>query len=267
MVYDPNRMAGLQVLMRALLAGEPLVEADRTSNLQERVRFFRASGVTAISATPTLWRQILLCDGIDEWPLTQITLGGEMADQRILDALATRYPSARITHIFAATETGVAFAVSDRLAGFPEEYLDSAPHGVRMRVRNGGLEVHNPLVVDAPADGFIRTGDVVEVREGRIHFLGRDSGAVNVGGVLVWPEQIEVSLREHPDVLDALVSSTSSSFAGNLLMAQVVLAEGSAVTGSDLRAWVRDRWPASHVPARVKVVERLPISAAGKAQR
>jgi len=38
--------------------------------------------------------------------LRQITLGGEIADQAVLDALARRFPGARITHVYASTEAG-----------------------------------------------------------------------------------------------------------------------------------------------------------------
>ncbi len=81
------------------------------------------SGANAVSATPSLWRQILQLPVSAGWDLKQITLGGEIADQRVLDALTSAFPGARIVHVFASTETGAAFSVKDGREGFPVTYL------------------------------------------------------------------------------------------------------------------------------------------------
>ncbi len=143
----------------------------------------------------------------------------------ILDALAQRYPDARIVHVFASTETGAAFSVRDGRAGFPVSYLSEPPRGIELEIREGILHVRSPGVSTAGADGFASTGDIVEVVDDRVFFRGRASGVVNVGGTNVFPEQVEHLLRTHPDVRDALVTSVANALAGNLLVAQVVASD------------------------------------------
>jgi len=269
LLYDPNRMAGLQVLHFALATGSTVVAPDAGDSLAERVRFLAASNVTAISATPTLWRMILQVRLSEPWDLQQITLGGEIADQRVLDALASRFPNARIVHIFASTETGAAFSVTDGLAGFPASYLVEAPRGIRLEVRDDILHIHSPGVSTAGDDGFASTGDVMEVTADRVFFRGRASGVVNVGGANVWPEEVETLLRQHPEVHEAQVRATPNAMVGNLLIASVVATDDAQTDdlGKRLRAWVRKTSPGPQVPAKVRVVESLEIMSTGKAAR
>ena len=268
LLYDPNRMAGLQVLIQAIATDQSLVAAG-TGVLRERIQFLRANEVTALSATPTMWRQVLQSRLHASWPLEQITLGGEIADQSVLDGLGRAFPNARITHVFASTETGSAFSVSDGRAGFPATFLENSPGQIRLRVLDSVLQVHNPLSSLADGDGFVSTGDVVEIGTERVTFRGRSTGVVNIGGVNVWPEQVEALLRNHPEVEDALVSSVSSRMTGNLLVAQIVPtagADGDALRRS-IRGGVRVRAPNTFVPAKVDVVSELGLNSTGKAVR
>ena len=86
---------------------------------------FVREGVNAMSATPTLWRKILMSDASRSLALRSITLGGEIADQQVLSTLASTYPSARIRHIYASTEAGTGFSVTDGKAGFPVSFLEN----------------------------------------------------------------------------------------------------------------------------------------------
>ena len=269
LLYDPNRMAGLQVLFQALRTRATVVAPSLHSPLAERIEMFVDGGVTAMSATPTLWRLVLQTPSARALDLRQITLGGEIADQRILDGLASAFPAARIVHVFASTETGAAFSVTDGRAGFPISYLDEPPRGIALQIRDGILHVHSPGVSVSGPDGFASTGDIVDIVNDRVMFKGRASGVVNIGGANVWPEEVETLLRQHDDVVEAVVMAKANALSGNILMAQVVARDGvdRGVLRKGLRAWVRDRAPGTHVPAMIKVVDALDVSTTGKVAR
>jgi acyl-coenzyme A synthetase/AMP-(fatty) acid ligase len=264
-------MAGVQVLLQAIRGGDSVVDANDATDLDERLDRFARSGVNSLSATPTMWRMILRSRVCGDLPLRQITLGGEIAPQPLLNALRHRF-AARVTHVYASTEAGAAFSVNDAREGFPRHFLDSAPDGVALEVRDGILFVHAPLSGTAMADGFVCTGDLVEVRGDRVYFVGRASGVVNVGGDKVSPEQVEQVLRQHPAVLDAVVIPQRSPITGWILMTEVVLTAPDhdfdpGGLQSILRSFVARHLPRSHVPARVTVVPRLSLSSTGKASR
>jgi acyl-CoA synthetase (AMP-forming)/AMP-acid ligase II len=123
MLYQLNRFAGLQVFFQALLGGGSLVLPDSCDlPLTEQLQLFVDRGVDSLSATPTLWRKLLMT-GIS-LPLRQITLGGEIVPQGIIDSLAARFPQAKISQVYASTEVGVGFSVADRREGFPAEWLE-----------------------------------------------------------------------------------------------------------------------------------------------
>jgi len=269
LLYDPNRMAGTQVLLQGLRSGAPIIAPTLHAPLSERLAMFVEAGVTAISASASQWRQILQAPNAREIPLRQITLGGEIADQLILDALRVAFPDARIVHVFAATETGTAFSVTDGLSGFPLSYLTDPPRGVELQIRDEILHVKAPGSSVADADGFVSTGDVVETVGDRVHFRGRASGIVNVGGTNVSPEAVETILREHPDVVEAVVTAKANALVGNTLVAKVTLTDDADREGVSkrLRAWVRERATAPHVPASVVVVDELTLTQAGKVAR
>ena len=133
-LYHLTGFAGLQVFLQSWWGGSCLILGDRDTALEARVEQLAAGGCTALSATPTMWRKLLMSCPIDRLTLRRITLGGEIADQQILDALRHAFPAAKIVHIYASTEAGVGWAVRDGRAGFPAALLDHPPPGVELAV-------------------------------------------------------------------------------------------------------------------------------------
>lgn len=279
LLYDPTRFAGLQVTLQSLLGGGTLVAPPLDAPLARQIEILARGGVTHLSATPTLWRRLLMAPGIETLALDQVTLGGEIADQAVLEAVATRFPDARITHIYASTEAGVGFAVNDRQAGFPLSFQETRPGGVGVRVVDGQLWLKPPgdrvarylggRALEIDAEGFVATGDRIEIRGRRAHFLGRDSGVINVGGVKVHPERVERTIAEVPGVGLVRVTAKSSPITGALLVATVVPAadaDRAALKDAIFRR-CRDGLEREAVPARVTFVAALDVNAAGKIVR
>jgi acyl-CoA synthetase (AMP-forming)/AMP-acid ligase II len=280
LLYDLARFAGLQVFFQSLLTGSPLIFSDPAGPLGVRLAALAAAGCTALSATPTLWRKILMTGGGAELPLRQVTLGGEIADASILAALARAYPAARITHIFASTEAGVGFSVHDGRQGFPASYLTEPPGDVEIAVDAGGFLLLRPpragqRFVDAGApladsEGWINTGDLVRAEGNRFLFLGRANGAINVGGNKVFPEEVEQVIYEVPGVAMAQVKARRSSITGSLVEASVVPAADACdrvALAAAVRSHCRARLPAFKTPAIITVQDAIEIQDAGKMAR
>ena len=73
------------------------------------------------------------------------------------------------------------------------------------------------------AEGFVDTGDVIEMRGGRCYFAGRTGGIINVGGLKVHPEEVETVINRHPDVRMSLVRPKKNPITGAMVIADVVL--------------------------------------------
>jgi acyl-CoA synthetase (AMP-forming)/AMP-acid ligase II len=276
LIYEPSRFAGLQVVLQALLSGTPLIAGSATGDLSESLKRFAEAGVTHLSATPTLWRKILMLSA-DGLPLKQITLGGEIADAHVLRALQARWPDARVVHIYASTELGVGISVGDGLPGFPARHLAEGARGADLKVVDGLLWARprtgprpEGAHLEVDADGFLCTGDRVSLEGDRVLFLGRDSSLVNIGGTKVQPEVLELAALGHPHVAAARVLVRPSPITGSLLQLQVTGAadapEPTALAAA-LKAYLRERLPRELQPMSVKVVDDIGISAAGKVER
>jgi len=279
MLYSISRFAGIQVFLQAFLGGGKLVLLGGRSSFDNYVDAFQAAGVNALSATPTMWKKMELAGVLDHLTFRLITLGGEIADQPILDQLAKRYPDARITSVYASTEAGVGFSVTDRLAGFPIGFTEgSLPNGVRLKVQDDLLFLakvtasavykRNDLTIQ-DEDGWINTGDLVEKSGDRYLFLGRENGSINVGGQKVHPAEVEGVIMEFPGISLVVVYARKNPIIGNLVEAQIVLDEGSdrKVILNGLKLHCRERLERFKVPAIIKTVDQLFTNETGKIKR
>lgn len=279
LLYEWSRFAGLQVLLQSAVSGSTLIAPPIDAPLEERIARFANEACTHLSATPTMWRKIAMTPRSAQLPLRQVSLGGEISDDRILSALGSMFPKARITHIYASTEAGVGFSVNDRRSGFPQSYLTCPPAGLALRILDGRLHVRNEAIrptyvgtgdAFGTQDGWIDTGDNVRVEADRVYFLGRVSGVINVGGNKVHPEEVERVLLQHPGVVAARVYAKCSPITGALVAAEVVLEPGP----KDLKAAqaVLRRHAAAHleahkVPALIAIVADIGFNATGKIVR
>src|SRR6202040_1169242 len=92
----------------------------------------------------------------------------------------------------------------------------------------------------AAGDGYVDTGDMVELAGSRYYFRGRKGGIINVGGLKVYPEEIESVLNADPRVRMSLVRARRSPITGAVVVADVVLANPASPAASDAPEVVRD---------------------------
>lgn len=231
LMYQIARFAGLQVFLQSFSSGSKLIFL-KNENLQEDCDQLKEAGCNAISATPTMFRKLLMGSNFSDLKLKQITLGGEISDQKLIDKLKDAFNDTRITQVYASTEAGVGFAVNDGYAGFPKKFLDSDLNDIQIRVSKDNIlmlksknsdEIEGKnFLIQKDRDGFINSGDVVELKNGRYFFLGRLNGAINVGGNKVHPEEVENVIKELSEVKMVSVFSKKNPILGQIVAANIV---------------------------------------------
>jgi acyl-CoA synthetase (AMP-forming)/AMP-acid ligase II len=137
-------------------------------------------------------------------------------------------------------------------------------------VFDGYLDYDNSDVFSA--DGFFRTGDLVELcgEEGNFYrIVGRCKDIINRGGMKISPAEIDVALEQHPDVVEAAVCAYADERLGEKVCACLVLPEGgTAPTLEALQAYLLEQGFARFkLPERIAVFEQLPRNPLGKVQR
>jgi acyl-coenzyme A synthetase/AMP-(fatty) acid ligase len=280
--YDIRRYGGLQIYLRALLGGASLVLPGACEPVAAFVVRLKHHGVTHLSGTPSHWRRVLMLPANELSDLRYVRLSGEIADQTLLDGLKRAYPLAKIGHAYASTEAGVVFHVDDGLEGWPAALLNSSVDNVNIKVVDGTLRVRSRRTASGyagsrvellDADGFVDTGDVVELRNGRYHFIGRRGGIVNVGGMKVHPEEVESVINRHPGVRMSLVRARKNPFTGAVVIADVLLNDQAEAdergheVEQEILQLCRDTLPEHKVPALIRFVPNLEVAATGKLVR
>jgi acyl-CoA synthetase (AMP-forming)/AMP-acid ligase II len=280
--YRPHLYAGLQVMLQCFSDRGTLVAPDQEIDPRHMARFMCETSVQFASATPSYWRRLLLFaekDVLNRIPLLQITLGGEVIDQPLLDNLRRHFPRARLVHIYATTELGRCFSVSDGIAGFPTSYLNRVlPDGTELKVQDGELLVRslNSMKMYDPhsaqqgtVSDWASTGDLVELKEDRVYFVGRRTDMINVAGSKVFPMEVERVIRVIPGISDVRVFGKASSIAGELVACEIVPSPGQdceKLKEEIIRA-CRNKLASPQQPRLITFVNRIDLSAAGKTLR
>jgi fatty-acyl-CoA synthase len=101
--------------------------------------------------------------------------------------------------------------------------------------------------------------------DGSMQLLGRDSVTINTGGEKVFAEEVELALKHHPSVYDAVVVPTPHERWGQQVTALVVVCEGNEISASELIKSSGDLIAAFKLPRRVIFVSEIVRSPSGKA--
>lgn len=144
----------------------------------------------------------------------------------------------------------------------------------------GELQVKGPGVLksywgdeDATAavltdDGWLRTGDLARKGPlGLLVFEGRSKHVIKHGGYSVYALEVEQTLEQHPDVLEASVVGLPDERLGEVPAAVVRLTEGTTLKKAKLEAWAKERLADYKVPKRFLAVDELPRTGTDKVQK
>jgi o-succinylbenzoate---CoA ligase len=263
-------VAGLQVLVRSLLAGSSPVVVPRLS-----AAVIDGCGCACVSLVPTQLRR-LLDDGAAVAGFKAILLGGAAPPAGLLARAAAA--GARVITTYGMSET-CGGCVYD---GLP---LD----GVRLRTSPAGLiGIAGPVLFSGywpgplqgtqspgaqasgrAADGWFWTADLGEIGAGgRLAVRGRADDVINSGGEKVVPGEVESVLGTFPGVRDVVVVGVPDPEWGEAVTAVVVAADGAAPPElGRLRDRAREVLPGYAAPRRLVLVPEIPLLGSGKPDR
>jgi O-succinylbenzoic acid--CoA ligase len=273
LTLPPYHIAGIQVLVRSVLAGTTPVELDVTSgfNTAELPRAVSTLG-TGRRYTSLVAAQLAkaltdpaAADALAE--LDAVLLGGGPAPRPVLDAAAAAGIAVVRTYGMSETAGG---CVYDGVA------LD----GVRLRVQAdgriaiGGATLakgyRNPVDPDPFAEpGWFRTDDLGSLDEdGVLTVLGRADDAISTGGLTVLPVPVEAALCTHPAVADCAVFGLADDRLVQRVAAAIVVRDGYGLPTLDaLRAHVARTLDGTAAPRELHIVDVLPRRGIGKVDR
>ena len=89
-------------------------------------------------------------------------------------------------------------------------------------------------------DGWLRTGDMAELRDGFIYLVDRAKDVIITGGENLYPVQIEDFLRAHPAIKDVAVIGLADSRLGEIAAAIIEVKEGQSLTEEEVNNFCLD---------------------------
>ncbi|MFJ3791100.1 class I adenylate-forming enzyme family protein [Kitasatospora sp. NPDC090091] len=139
---------------------------------------------------------------------------------------------------------------------------------VRTAMTMAGYWRRPDLTAEVLQQGWVRTGDVGHLdAAGYLHPVDRLKDMVVVVGGHVYPADVEEALLAHPAVAGCAAFGVQGADGTEELHVAVVPAAGGRPDGALVRALATERLGAMYAPAAVHLLDRLPLTEAGKPDR
>lgn len=257
-------VGGLSILIRSAIYGTTAVLHERFET-EAVIRALLDDAITVVSLVPTTLAR-LLDAGLRSPPALRCALiGGAPAPS----ALLARARDAGIVAVATYGLTEACSQVTTQIPGDPGDDAGVALFCTRVRLEHGEIQVAGPTVAPGVAGvgGWLPTGDVGELVDGRLRVTGRRSEMILTGGENVAPGEVEDVLCAHAAVAEAAVFGVEHPVWGEAVHAAVVLGPGSAPDDDCLRAHCASRLAGFKVPKSFVYLDALPRTTSGKVVR
>ncbi|MFI2234627.1 amino acid adenylation domain-containing protein, partial [Nocardia testacea] len=292
----------LELLLAVGSAGALVVVPTGTYGGAELGELIAREGVTVGLITPSVLGSL---DPADLAGMEVIIAGGEAISADLVAKWSTTPEGGvqrRFHNAYGPTEATVATNISgvlhagDRVTiGGPvrgmrtlvlDDRLNPVPEGVAGELYVGGIQLARGYHARAglTADRFVadpygepgarlyRTGDVVRWRrdaagDPAVEYVGRNDFQVKVRGFRIELGEIDAALTAHESVDFAVTTGHKNAAGAVSLVSYVVATPGAAVDVTALTGYVAERLPDYMVPAAVMVIDRIPLTPAGKLDR
>ncbi|MEH1944124.1 MAG: amino acid adenylation domain-containing protein [Nostoc sp.] len=180
----------------------------------------------------------------------------------------------------AATSVSIGRPISNAQVYVLDQYLQPVPIGVPGELHIGGAglargywqrpELTNEKFASNALQSrganenqlsrLYKTGDLVRFRkDGKLEYLGRVDNQVKIRGFRIELGEIEAVLRQHPQVLQAVVIAHENTPGQKRLVAYVVT-QKSQPTTNELRDFLKQKLPNYMIPAAFMVLESIPMT-------
>jgi long-chain acyl-CoA synthetase len=117
-------------------------------------------------------------------------------------------------------------------------------------------------------DGWLYTGDIAYIDEdGYFYIVERKKDMIKVGGLQVWPREVEDIIQAHPLVNEVGVTGIPTKYGGEYVKAWVVTKDNAVLTEQSIIEWCKERIALYKCPTRVEFLDKLPRSTVGKLLR
>ncbi|MBI2685885.1 MAG: AMP-binding protein [Acidobacteria bacterium] len=271
-----DHIGGINTLLHVLSnTGTVVVSKSRIPD--EVCATIERNRVELLPTSPTFLNLLLVSEAYSRYDLSSlglVTYGTEMMPKRTLDRVAEMLPHVTFQQTYGLSELGILRSKSEHSNSL---WVKVGGEGFQTKIQDGTLWIKAQSAMlgyyNAPSpfdeDGWMNTGDAVETQGDYVRFLGRATEIINVGGLKVYPSEVEDALLEMTNVEDVTVSGEPHPITGNVVVARFNLREPEDFGSFKrrVREFCRGKLEAFKIPARIEVVEGDQFSARFKKMR
>ena len=221
--------------------------------------------VQLLPTSPTFINLLLMSEAYkrhDLSSLEMVTYGTEVMPETTLERFHRLFPRVRLLQTYGLSEVGILRSQSRAADSL---WVKVGGDGFETRVVDGMLQIRARSAMlgylNAPSpftpDGWLPTGDAVDVDGEYLRIRGRHSEIINVGGEKVYPAEVESVLQSMEGVKDVTVGSEPNPISGQIVTARVKLATGESLPEfrKRMRLFCRDKLPLFKIPQKVVLVD------------
>jgi long-chain acyl-CoA synthetase len=223
---------------------------------------------------------LLLQQPLEEYDLSElryVASGAAPLAVGAIDEFLRRVPGVQIREGYGLTETSALVStnppgrskygtVGPPVPGTEVRTVDDGEVCVRSELVMAGYWNAPELTAETIRDGWLYTGDMGRLDEdGYLTIVDRKKDLIIRGGFNVFPRDVEEALLEHPAIATACVLGRAHPVYGEEVVAFVTVSED--VDADSLVAFGRERLGGYKYPREIHVVDALPLTPIGKADR
>ena len=271
-----DHIGGFNTLMYNLSNAGCCIMTDKR-NPEDICEVISRYKVETLPTSPTFLNLLLLSEAYKKYDLSSlslITYGTEAMPESTLSRVHDIFPKTRLLQTYGLSEIGI---MRSKSKSSDSLWVKIGGEGFETRVVDGLLEVKAQSAMlgylNAPSpfteDGWFMTGDEVIVNGEYMCILGRKSELINVGGLKVFPAEVESVILTMDGVDDVAISGEKSALTGNIVKARVKLSTNETVAEfrKRLRVYCKGKLEVYKIPQKVVLVNEMMTGARFKKMR
>jgi len=250
--------------------------------------------ITVICGTPTFFYHFsrFALRGQCSLPLNMIVVSGECMAEKTASLICKALPGVLVYHVYGLTEA------SPRVTCLPPEYFKEKPTSVgnplasvKIKILNekeskffsdcgvslrktGELWISGPNIMKGYynnpfatqkvlQNNWLKTGDIAYLDDdGHLVICGRKDDLIIVGGLNIYPAEIENLLLETEHISEAFVYGRKNEMGLKLVFD--IVPSNNSVTIKDIFSICREKLPSQYWPHEIVLVQSLHKSVSGK---
>ncbi|MDC0134760.1 fatty acid--CoA ligase family protein [Alphaproteobacteria bacterium] len=232
-----DHMGGINTLLFLLFRGGTAVQLSNRST-HEICCSIEKNKVQLLPTTPSFLTQLLISKSFHKYDLSSlkvVSYGTEVMSEAILKKMNEILPNCIFKQTYGLSETGVLQILSKSSNSLWFKFIDNGldykivDNILWLKTKSNYLAKftfdETDVLLEKRFDDWFCTNDLVDVDGNFLKIRGRSTDIINVGGLKVYPGEVENCIYELEFVHDVTVSGKKNPLIGQMVVANIHLLE------------------------------------------